>query len=175
MQRFTPLIPLTLALAACDPEAPADDAPVFRGEVLECVAPDELYTPIITEQATLRSPHDLEIHDGTEVVIDEKNNVVYLDNDQTYSCHCDAGCGGSVCTLEITDTIAVCRGTCDGVTSDDGSICWGCEWHQAPALDPTAGGGDPKLPGDPSPGEVDPTGFDLPPFEPHPGELDPTH
>jgi len=178
MKRPPTVLAALLALVACDPESPAHESPSFRGEQLECVAPDELYEPYVTAHATLRTPHELEIHDGASMSVDDKNNVVYLDNDdESFSCHCDSGCGGSTCTLEITDTVAVCRGECGDVTSDDGEICWGCEWHKVPMLDPDAGGdGGPKLPADPTAGEVDPTGFDpeLPPFDPTAGELDPT-
>ncbi len=176
MKRPPTFLLATLALFACDPEQPADEAPSFRGQQLECIAP-EGYEPHVEEHFTLHSPSRLELDDDYGFSIDEKNNVVYLDDENTFTCRCDGGCGGSACTMEITDTVAVCRGDCGNVINDDGGICWGCEWHKAATLDPGNGGGaGPKLPADPTAGEVDPTGFDphLPPLDPTAGELDPT-
>lgn len=163
------------ALTACDPEQPAGENHSFRGDRLECVAPDDAYEPYVGAGVTISSRTVLEPHKGVAVTVDEDNGAVYLDDndDKIYVCRCDDGCGGSACEITVTPYVVTCTGSCDGVISSDGSPCWGCGWHEA-----ANGGGvdDGNLPADPTAGEIDPTGFDpkLPPFEPSPGELDPT-
>lgn len=173
--RTRPLLGALLALAACDPEPPAGDPPSFRGDQLECVAPDDAYEPYVGDGVTISSRTVLEPHKGVSVTVDEDNGAVYLDNDdnQIYVCRCDGGCGGSACEITLTPYVVTCTGSCDGVISSDGTPCWGCGWHEAANSGGADGG---KLPADPTAGELDPTGFDPKPptIDPSPGELDPT-